>query len=343
MVSAMKQLRRAVHTRHVAAGLAIVTAVVGVVAVGLPEQLYSYGLVDGQLTATDIGVFQTKYSIGPDRFGRYLQGRVQNQCDLPEFRKDGAGQLTIEENHCNIALNQKCMALKATSIAGILCNCVAAALCLRNVHRSAVGFSAFASGIYGATWGLMMSIKLGKATSPTARCGFTDHIAYPDIQYGVSFRLTVAASALSIIVAFMMVSHEWTPSPPKRNKVDVLTRREERTRRKSDRRGTVSESAVGRGIQRSSLLKRGSHLAREAASKQIDANGKPAFRKADTVGKAEFPGTGLSDCEASPRGSSPTAFGRLSLGNVVASSSAGAERPTAILASSPEAPEPRAP
>ena len=48
------------HTRHVAAGLAIVTAVLGVVAVGLPEHLYSYGLVDGQLTATNIGVFQVR-------------------------------------------------------------------------------------------------------------------------------------------------------------------------------------------------------------------------------------------------------------------------------------------
>jgi len=223
----MKQLRRAVHTRHVAAGLAIGTAVLGVVAVGLPEHLYSYGLVDGQLTATNIGVFQTKYSIGPDRFGRYLQGRVQNKCDLPEFWKDGAGQMTTEENHCNIALNQKCVAMKATSIVGILFNCIAAALCLLDVHRSAVGCSAFASGMYGATWGLIMSIKLGKGTSPTARCGFTDHVAYPDIQYGVSFRLTVAASALSIIIAVMMISHQWTPSPPKLNQVDVLSRFEE--------------------------------------------------------------------------------------------------------------------
>lgn len=283
----MKQLRRAVHTRHVAAGLAIITAVVGVVAVGLPEHLYSYGLVDGQLTATDIGVFQTKYSIGPDRFGRYLKGRAQNKCDLPEFSRDGAGQMTTEENHCNIALNQKCVAMKATSIVSILLNCFAAALCLLNVHRSAVGCSAFASGMYGATWGLMMSIKLGKGTSPTARCGFTDHVAYPDIQYGVSFRLTVAASALSIIIAFMMVSHQWTPSPPKLNQVDVLSRCEERTRRKSDRRGTTSKSAVGNGIQRSSLLRRESHLAREAASKNIDANGTPGFDKADAIHEAE--------------------------------------------------------
>ena len=67
------------HTRHVAAGLAIGTAVLGVVAVGLPEHLYSYGLVDGQLTATNVGVFQVRSSSHRSLCG-LLTGQYPRRC-----------------------------------------------------------------------------------------------------------------------------------------------------------------------------------------------------------------------------------------------------------------------
>lgn len=222
MASWWTTIRSHTELRHIAGALSIATAIVAIVAISLPAFLYSYGRIDGTRTAIDIGIWQNKYNIGPDRFDRYLQDKRENRCDSPEYLLNDAGTKSDQKNECNVAMNRKCKSLKACSCLGCMATSLAAVLCFANYRRSAAGSTIFAGIMYVVIFALFVSIKEGEGSSTSSTCGYTNHPDFPDIQYSTAFHLIVAVSCMSLIITAVLISLEWQQPVQRLNSVNPL-------------------------------------------------------------------------------------------------------------------------